>query len=309
MSTRTHHARRPVLIGSVCGALILGATSCGPVTDGAQDTSRTAPDIASAPVNSTRADGDVATEQTPVYWVGTGTESAYLFREFRSTDVPDIADPVAEAAILMTKAAPLDQDYRSLWTAVDTVGTSVSPGGTITVDLPATAFNATLSAEDAHLALQQLVYTVSAAAVTAGLLDAETTKDVRILVDGEAGYRAFGAVTLDDPIARDQNLPAPVWLIDPQTDTSSPSPLPLFGRLLPEVKSARWEVTSGEETVAGADVRALGPSVSASGASSTGTEFRVPVDLGPGKYEVRVIGTLADGSQITDDHTVTVTGD
>jgi len=101
---------------------------------------------------------------------------------------------------MVTSATPADPDYRSLWSAVDTVGTSVSPDGTITVDLPAAAFGTQLSEKDAQMALQQMVYTVSAAAVTAGLLDASTAKvldgDERFVLTSQPtrNVRGFGDV-------------------------------------------------------------------------------------------------------------------
>ena len=46
--------------------------------------------------------------------------------------------------------------------------------------------------------------------MTAGLLDASTAKEVRILVDGRTGFSAFGSVDLSDPLTRDTSLAAPV---------------------------------------------------------------------------------------------------
>lgn len=249
----------------------------------------------------------VATEQTPVYWAGSGDEEDYLFREFRTPATTDNVDPVAESVVMMTTLSPLDADYRSMWTPVENVGTSVSPDGTITVDLPSDAFARRLSAADAELALQQLVYTVSASAVTAGLLDAATAKEVRVLVDGESGYDAFGSVPLDDPISRDASLASPVWLIDPQTGTESGQTVTIFGRVLPDYASARWEVIpQGEDSA----VKSGEISDSeASPANTAGTEFRVPVEVPAGEYTVRVTGENDEGQELTDDHEITVVED
>lgn len=310
MDSRPNYARRTVTSISAGLALSLSLAACGSAADRATNASSTAPRIASAPVSTDGVDEGVATEQTPVYWAGTDGQSGYLFREFRTAPpvvTADPADPVAEAVVMMTSLEPLDPDYQSLWSAVESVGTSVAPGGTITVDLPASAFASQLPTDDAELALQQLVYTVSAAAVTAGLLDAATAKEVRILVDGQSDYKAFGSVDLKDPISRDVSVAAPVWLIDPQTGTESGSPLTMFGRVLPDFASATWEVipAHGDEAVKSGEIA----EPTESPASSAGTEFRIPVDVPAGDYTVRVTGSNEDGDRVTDDHTVTIVAD
>ncbi|WP_260983380.1 GerMN domain-containing protein [Kocuria salsicia] len=275
---------------------------CGTAADRPDDNSAAAPGIGAAPGTTDEALGGVATEQAPIYWVGTGDQSGYLFREFRNPEDTSTADPVARAAAMVTRATPMDPDYRTLWSPVSTVGTSVSPDGIITVDLPAAAFGTQLSEKDAQMALQQMVYTVSAAAVTAGLLEASTAKEVRILVDGRTGFSAFGSVDLSDPLTRDTSLAAPVWLIDPQTDADPGSPLTVFLRVLPAVHDVRWEVTQDEGTVRSGTVAAASP-----GSDPTvGTELRTTIDLDPGEYTVRVAGTNDQGTVLVDDHVITV---
>ena len=282
----------------------LALTGCGTAADRAGAESSSAPDIASAPVSTENAYEAVATKQAPVYWLGTGTQSGYLFREFRDKPDSATADPVAEAAVLMTSQTPLDGNYRTLWSPVTTVGTSVSPDGTITVDMPSSGFRTRLSRQDAHLALQQLVYTVTAAAVTAGILDTHEPKQVRILVDGASDYRAFGAVDLSGPIARDTALAAPVWLIDPQTAARVTSPVTVFGRVLPTVTTARWEVLADDRAVRSGAV----PTASVPPAATAGREFRVAVELEPGDYTVRVTGKDTRGRELVDEHRLTVAG-
>ena len=293
---------RAVVAVAVAGTLALGLGGCGNAADRPDNGSAAAPGIGSAPVSTDDAGDGVATEQAPVYWVGSGDQAGYLFREFRAPENTDVADPVARAALMVTSAKPSDPDYRSLWSAVNSVGTSVSPDGTVTVDLPAAAFSTPLSEKDARMALQQMVYTVSAAVVTAGLLDSSTAKEVRILVDGRTGYRAFGSVDLNDPLTRDPAVAAPLWLIDPQTGADPGSPLTLFARILPTVHDVRWEVTSGSRRVRGAAVRPATPGTD----PTVGTELRTVVDLDPGTYTVRVSGTDEHGTALQDDHEIVV---
>ena len=292
----------PVAAGALAVALAAGLSGCGNAADRPDGNSAAAPGIGSAPVATDNPLDGVATEQAPVYWTGTGDEAGFLFREFRTPEDTETSDPVARAAIAVTASSPSDPDYRTLWSPVDTVGTSVSPDGTVTVDLPAAAFAARLSEQDARLALQQMVYTVSAAAVTAGLLDPSTVKEVRILVDGRTGYKAFGAVDLSDPLTRDPAVAAPVWLIDPQTGSDPQSPVTVFARVLPTVHDVRWEVVTGEHRVKGDSVEAASPGTD----PALGTEVRTTVELDPGTYTFRVSGTDDHGTTLTDDHEITV---
>ncbi|WP_231860677.1 GerMN domain-containing protein [Kocuria varians] len=286
----------------VAVSLALGLAACGTAADRPGTNSAAAPGIGAAPGNTGEALDGVATEQAPVYWVGTGDQSGYLFREFGDPEDTSTADPVARAAAMVTQSTPEDPDYRTLWSPVGTVGTSVSPDGTITVDLPAAAFSTQLSEKDARLALQQMVYTVSAAAVTAGLLDASTAKEVRILVDGQSGFKAFGSVDLSQPLTRDSSLAAPVWLIDPQTDSNPGSPLTLYLRALPVVHDVRWEVLQGDRTVKSGKVQAASPGTD----PTVGTELRTTLELDPGDYRIKVTGTDDHGTEFSDDHVITV---
>ncbi|RLZ02902.1 hypothetical protein CWC38_08650 [Kocuria tytonicola] len=294
-------ARATVAV-TLTAALALGLGACGNAADRPDNGSAAAPGIGSAPVSTDDSGDGVATEQAPVYWVGSGDQAGYLFREFRTPESKDVADPVARAALMVTSAKPSDPDYRSLWSAVSTVGSSVSPDGTVTVDLPAAAFATPLSEQDARMALQQMVYTVSAAVVTAGLLDPSTAKEVRILVDGRTGYRAFGSVDLTDPLPRDPAVAAPVWLIDPQTAADPASPLTIFARVLPTVHNVRWEITTGDRRVKGDTVKAATPGTD----PAAGAEVRTTVDLDPGTYTVRVSGTDDHGTTLVDDHEIVV---
>ena len=295
---------RATVAMTLVAALALGLGACGNAADRPDSGSAAAPGIGSAPVSTDDSGDGVATEQAPVYWVGSGDQAGYLFREFRTPESTDVADPVARAALMVTSAKPSDPDYRSLWSAVSSVGSSVSPDGTVTVDLPAAAFSTPLSEQDARMALQQMVYTVSAAVVTAGLLDSSTAKEVRILVDGRTGYRAFGSVDLTDPLTRDPAVAAPLWLIDPQTAADPASPLTIFARVLPTVHNVRWEITTGDHRVKGDTVKAATPGTD----PAAGTEVRTTVDLDPGTYTVRVSGTDDHGTTLVDDHEIVVAG-
>jgi hypothetical protein len=292
--------RLPVLALSAVGVLLLGA--CGaapePARDGTVSTSGTA---AASSTTASTAEGKVATTKLPVYWVGRADGEERLFREFRdASEATAAVDPIAAAAALMTGATPEDPDYRTLWSAVDRVGASTSPGGTITVDLPSEAFRPDLDDREVRLALQQLAHTVTATAVTAGLLPEDSEAEVVVLVDGRPDEEVFGSVRLDGPLRPDEALEAPIWLDEPRQDERSEGSLTLSGRALDGVRGCRW-------TVAGPDGERVASGAAAVVPRGDGTVgFRAELELDPGDYVVTVLGRDAEGGTVRDDKDVEV---
>ena len=81
---------------------------------------------------------------------------------------------------------------------------------------PQDAFNSNVDAAMAERAIQQLVYTATAAAASTGLIDSGQQVQVVVLVDGHTDYVAFNHVRLGAPTSRSAGMVAPVWIIDPQ---------------------------------------------------------------------------------------------
>lgn len=250
------------------------------------------------------AGGSPATTMVPVYWIGAGDGDHRLFREFRDGPAGSgTVDPIGAAARLLTVSAPADPDYRSLWLPARTVGSSMSPDGTITVDLPAGAFRPRLTEEEGRLALQQLAHTVTAAAATAGLLPTGSDPAVTVLVDGEPGRVVFGSVRLDEPVRPDRTLAAPVELATPQHGARSAGTLTVSGRLLEGARGARWTVEE-RDAPPGAPV--------SSGTVATGprdgepVSFEADVLLPPGEYVVTVVARDDEGRTVRDDKEVVV---
>ncbi|GAB3555156.1 hypothetical protein GCM10027404_31210 [Arthrobacter tumbae] len=148
----------------------------------------------------------------PVYWLGDA--NGLLYREFLPAE--STGDPIAAAVWAMTSAEPLDDDYYSPWQEASAVNTSISPDNVVTIDISSDAFAAGIDAEVAGRAVQQLVYTATAAAANSGLIASGSPSSVRLLVDGKAGYSAFGHVELSSLLRRDVGAIAPVWIINPQ---------------------------------------------------------------------------------------------
>ncbi|ALE07784.1 hypothetical protein AL755_12215 [Arthrobacter sp. ERGS1:01] len=165
------------------------------------------------------------TSQTlPVYWLGHSNDSVFLYREFVAA--PSTDDPIVAALRAMMTERPNDSDYFSVWNKPSRLGASVSAKNVITVDVSSDAFGQKVDQGIAERSVAQLVYTATAAAAMAGLIDSSTTIQVSVLVDGHTGYNAFGHVPLTKPLTRDSSFVAPVWIIDP-ADASTYSTLPL----------------------------------------------------------------------------------
>ncbi|HSK25310.1 MAG TPA: GerMN domain-containing protein [Jiangellales bacterium] len=138
------------------------------------------------------APGDPVT--VPAYYVTDTAAGLRLAREFRT--VPEVSDPVRTALQTML-AGPVDPDYASLWNpAAEVLGVEV--GEVIEVDLSAEATRADVGAEAAELAVQQLVYTATAAA--------QRDDAVRILVGGRPVDELFGHVDVSEPVRRSDPL-------------------------------------------------------------------------------------------------------
>ncbi|MGX5359213.1 GerMN domain-containing protein [Kocuria sp. KH4] len=298
--------RRAAALSAACLVVLAGcAPGPGPAPHGAVPASGTAPApvVAPGPAGGGAAGGStsaVATTKVSVYWVGTADGERRLFREFRdATEGPAAVDPIAAAAAMLTTAAPEDPGYRTLWSPVDQVGSSTSPDGTITVDLPAEAFGTGLDEQDARLALQQLAHTVTATASSTGLLPHSAEPEVVVLVDGRAREEVFGSVRLDEPLRPDGSLEAPLWL-DPPEGPHPEGAVEISGRALEGVGECRWAVLDAD----GATVAAGAVGTTARDDGTVG--FRTEVELAPGRYEVTVTGRDAEGDTVRDDGPVEV---
>lgn len=146
----------------------------------------------SAPLETTQA-----SNKAPVYWIGRSNENVFLYREFR--DVPEQENPVTRALRAMMSDKPLDPDFFTPWQNPKKLATSISGKNVITVDVSPDAFNSNLDEDMAKRAIQQLVYTATAAGASSGLVDSGQQIQVVILVDGHTDYLAFNHVRLGTP--------------------------------------------------------------------------------------------------------------
>jgi hypothetical protein len=176
----------------------------------------------------------------PVYWIGETGGAPRLFREFRT--VPDAGGPIASALYAMTRMQPLDADYTTPWTPASRITTTRS-GSSLTVDLSADAISATdVGSEVAQRAVQQLVYTATAAASVAGT----PVTSVTILVDGGPA-ELWGTVRVGTPTPRAPvvEVQSHVWALSPtEGQELSPGRLAFTGYGTSFEANFLWRITT-----------------------------------------------------------------
>lgn len=296
MRVRGSKRARTLAAGMVGLGLVVGTGACG---DGSRPgaTGTTATGSATSGVTSsatgpaagpptTPASGQLAA--IPVYWIAESRRSFALYREFRT--VPDTGGVVASAVAAMTRMKPLDPDYTTPWRPATTVKVN-QQGAALTVDLSKDAFaNSNLGSELASRAVQQLVYTATAAAQKAG----RPASTVTITVDG-AAYDAWGVIRVGEPMRRAPmiDVQAHVWVTSPvEGATVRPAGSVRFtGYGTSFEANFTWQVRtpSGE-------VRARGNAMGGTGTGGFG-EFTFSTTLAPGAYVVEVSTDDPSGAQ------------
>ena len=199
-ATPTHAARRvtAALIAAAAAATIAGTTAFAH-----------SPGATSTPATATAAIGSL--RPVPVYWIGETAQSLRLYREFRT--VPNTGGYVHSALSAMMRMRALDPDYVSPWRGPSRLRVHQT-GAAICVDLSRDAFrNTNVGSELAERAVQELIYTATAAAFTAG----RPASTVTVTVDGRA-YDAWGAVRLGSPMRRAPRIQVKshAWVTSPQ---------------------------------------------------------------------------------------------
>ncbi|AIY00498.1 hypothetical protein ART_0899 [Arthrobacter sp. PAMC 25486] len=254
---------RFAILGLSLSLALAGCTSDGTgegdATMPASSTTSSSALVTDAPLETA-----TASQTLPVYWLGRSNDDVFLYREFfpsKSTD-----DPMVAALRTMMSSKPNDPDYFSLWNSPSRLGASISAKNVITVDVSADAFGQKVDEGIAKRSIAQLVYTATAAAAMAGLVDTSSSIQVSVLVDGHTGYDAFGHVSLDKPLTRDASLVAPVWIIDPSNDaTYKTLPLKVEGQGISPTGNLSWSLakvsndTVGEEYLNGTVAIPEGP--------------------------------------------------
>lgn len=315
---RTVSRRRTVACGIVGVAIATGVGGCADDGPPPAATTTAPPAPTSPPASTTEASpsptsatvtGPTATGRptaahlaaTPVYWIAESRRSFALYREFRT--VPDVGGAVASAVAAMTRMQPLDRDYLTPWRPASRV-TATQRGDAITVDLSADAFaSRQVGSELAERAVQQMVYTATAAAAQAG----RPARTVAVTVDGRP-YDAWGVLRLGDPMPRAPmtEVQAHAWVVSPQEGERRPAGTVRFTGYGTSFEATfAWQVRTAAGTVV-----ARGSAMGGTGAGGFG-QFTFTASLRPGTYVVEVStddpsGGAEGPGAATDDKTFTV---
>lgn len=233
----------------------------------------------------------------PIYYLGNQQGRPMLYREFHRLPAGD-GSPAAKARAAITEMldgrTAYDDDYASQWPASAAVrGVTVS-GGTVTVDLSGAAVNG-YDPDGEKAALQQLIYTATAASGASGM---------KLLLDGKPVATLWNLLPTAGTLSRgpQAEVLAPVWIIDPQQGaiTGRAVTVNLAGIVYEATGRLRVRNASGATVVD----RQVMYSIS----GPTQGTAKVNLNLAPGKYTIEAFYYSAkDGSlQGMDDHTFTV---
>lgn len=225
---------------------------------------------------------EVVTVTVPVYYVVDTSAGLRLAREFRALESSTGATASAVGALF--SVAPLDPDYRTLWAPTTQVRSvrAVDDALEVDLDIPAEPLSG-----PAELAVQQLVFTATAAAASSGEFDAGLP--VRILVDGEPAGARIGGLDLSEPVSRDDQLSVRlvVQINNPADGSTVDAPVRVDGEAAVFEATLVWEVRANGSVVESGTANAAECCRFAS--------FSFDVDLAPGTYEIEVSETDPSG--------------
>jgi hypothetical protein len=284
-----------------CAAAILTALSvsgCGQPSNGTVPIAH--PPIGSSP---TRAGPEAVEATVPVYYLGDEriwreedlqpVDRIRLYREFHRVPAGDGSDQAKTAAAItamLVEGSAFDPDYFTGWPEAASVREVSIDGDSVTVDLSGAATNS-VGAEAAQQAVQQLVWTATAASGKTG---------VRLLLDGEPVSELWGHVSVDGVLKRAAPLGtiALTWLIDPQHGATVPTTFTVHVSGAPYESTMYLRVRQGDQTVSRTFVNL----------SDLWGEAKTTMTLPPGTYTIEAYGesAIGVGTSALDDHTFTV---
>jgi hypothetical protein len=286
-----------VVLGAAVGA---GVAFLGGGDDGKGNVVAGTSDSPTGSASESTEPSDTPTSETPipiegdvyVYYVMDDGQAPRLYREQRPN--PGM-DPVTAAVSTLLTEPAVDPDYSSPWLAGTQMLRYSAQGDTATVDLSGFV---KLGAEAEKVAVQQLVYTVTA--------NDKAVKKVKLLVNGKAP--ASGHNDWTQPISRAPMLDVQglIWLLGPSEGATVSSPVTITGYGTATEATVSWEVYRMDKAVA-TDTK-VADGFAQGGSNGEFGEFSDTVDLEPGTYELRAFESSAeDGSpQHVDTKTFTV---
>ncbi|MBD0293147.1 MAG: GerMN domain-containing protein [Jiangellaceae bacterium] len=241
-----------------------------------EDPSRTEPPESPAESPQPTESEPPARDTVPVYFVT--RQGDRLAREFQTVPAPD--GPLVAAVTTMIGNNAVDPDYQSLWLSDTQVRDVEVNDDVIEVDFTGETDYTGVTDEVANLAVQQLVYTVTAAASDARLGSAGR---VQVLVDGEPPSQMWGQLDLSRPVQRADplNTRLLVQINDPAHGAVLGRSVTVRGEALATFEGqVNWEIRDDAGNVVQEDFLTL----------ETGVfrPFEFSVDLDSGSYTVVV---------------------
>lgn len=198
-----------------------------------------------------------ATEAVPVYYVGETSHGTRLFREFHRVETG--GNPLAAALSEAVSTPPDDPDYRTGWpegTVVNGAGfDGVGADGEVWIRVHNDSTDlhdrpAGMSAEQAQMAVEQLIYTAQAVVqdrVPVQILLGPESEDLP-----ESRTDTLLGVPVSEPLAEgdEMDVLAQVWIIDPAENAEVTAPFKVSGLAAAFEANVLWELRQGDTVVA-----------------------------------------------------------
>lgn len=298
--TRRRSARWPLSAGAVAAVAVAVAFATGALGGGRPDGADVRPGASSVQPPPSTGNGGTTTATTsptsvgagvstvlPVYYLGPDGDRLALFREFHRRSVRDT--PTAALQLALDEAtmnqAVADPELSSPWLPRTDPLTVSRDGEVVTIDVPAAeAQSAGRTAQQARLAVQQLVWTATAVTQDARL-------GVRVLINGAPG-RLFGAEPVGGVVHRaspSYGVLGSVWIEQPSEGQSVGSPVTIAGSACTFEATVAWQLLQGTAVVRS------GHTTASSGCPVRGT-WRVALGALPaGSYTFRAFEPPASG--------------
>lgn len=287
---------------AVAATVVAVAVVTGDGTTGERDPGFAAPtdSATSGPDPTPSADASPSepasrTTTVPVYYVGKTSRGLRLFREFH--EVEAAGDQLTAALGEAVATAPQDADYRTDWpggTVVAGAGfDGVGSDGQISLTLrnDGTGLRerpAGMTAEEAGLAVEQLIYTAQAVTQTRAsvqfFLERSGSGDDR--TDQLLGVPVSEPVSEGDPV----DVLAQVWIIEPSEGMEVTAPFEVSGLAAAFEATVVWELRDAGGTVVKSDFTTAEE-------CCTMAPYSFEVDVPPGEYTLVVQDTDASGGE------------
>lgn len=285
-------ALRKVLVPAVVAVLLAGCADATPFTRSAAPASTgvsPAPVTGATPTPSSAS--PAARRAVVVYYLAdTGATGPRLYREFHAR--PATRAVIRDAVEAMLHEAPYDPDYRSLWPrSTRVLGVQVD-GDLANVNLSREALGGSAGSAFEVASVQQLVWTVTAAAPSVQRVGVQIEGKSSGTVAGReiADFWGAGGLT-SQPLRRSaqHEVLGPVWLLSPTQGATVGREVRFGGTESVFEGTVSWEVTHA------------GTLVKRGFATGVGGPERGPwsgsVTVAPGSYLLRAYeSSAADGS-------------